>query len=61
VPTRPLTTRYEDDLRLFASRWQQLALVLGIVVALVYPFIVGSRWMTIGNQALISRWWARWR
>jgi branched-chain amino acid transport system permease protein len=54
VPTRPLTTRYEDDLRLFASRWQQLALVLGIVVALVYPFIVGSRWMTIGNQALIA-------
>ncbi|MBI4259992.1 MAG: branched-chain amino acid ABC transporter permease [Actinobacteria bacterium] len=54
MPVRPLVTRYEDDLRLFASRWQQAGLALGLVVVLVYPFVAGNRWLSIGNQALVA-------
>jgi hypothetical protein len=28
MPTTPLATRYEDDLRLLASRWRQVGVVL---------------------------------
>lgn len=52
--TRPLVTRYEDDLRLFPDAWHKLGLALGILIVLAYPFWVGSSWLTVGNQALIA-------
>lgn len=54
MPTRPLSTRYEHDLRLFASRWNQAGLALFAAVALAYPLLAGNRWLTIGNQALVA-------
>jgi branched-chain amino acid transport system permease protein len=54
VPTRPLVTRYEDDLRLFPGMWHRVGLLLGVVVALGFPFVAGARWLTVGNLALVS-------
>lgn len=54
MPTRPLVTRYEDDLRLFPDRWHKVGLVLGAVVVLGFPFVTGASWLTVGNQALIA-------
>ena len=54
MPTRALVTRYRDDLKLFPDMWHKVALVLGAVVALGYPFYVGHQWMTVGNIALVS-------
>jgi branched-chain amino acid transport system permease protein len=54
MPSRALVTRYEDDLRLFSDRWQRVGLVFVALVALVYPFAVDARWMSIGNLALVS-------
>ena len=52
--TRPLVTRYEDDLRLFPDAWHKLGLALGILLVLAYPFWVGSSWLTVGNQTLVA-------
>jgi branched-chain amino acid transport system permease protein len=54
VPTRPLVTRYEDDLKLFPGLWHRVGLVLGVVVVLGFPFVAGARWLTVGNLALCA-------
>jgi branched-chain amino acid transport system permease protein len=54
MPTRPLTTRYEDDLRLFPDGWHKLGLALGAAVVLGFPFLASPSWLTVGNQALVA-------
>jgi branched-chain amino acid transport system permease protein len=54
MPTRPLVTRYEDDLALLPDRWGQAGLALALVVALAFPFVAGSHWLTVGNMALVA-------
>ena len=54
MPTTPLATRYEDDLRLLASRWRQAGVVLLALVLVVYPLQATAQWLTIGNLALVS-------
>src|SRR5690606_14431348 len=54
VPTRPLVTRYEDDLRLFPDGWHKLGLLLGAAVVLGFPFAASPSWLTVGNHALIA-------
>lgn len=54
MPTRPLVTRYEDDLSLFPDLWHKVGLVLGLAVALWFPFWVSASWLTVGNHALIA-------
>jgi branched-chain amino acid transport system permease protein len=54
MPTRPLVTRYEDDLRLYPSVWHRRALLLAALVLLAFPFLVGARWLTVGNLALVA-------
>lgn len=54
MPTRPLATRYEDDLRLLASRWRQAGVALLAIALLAYPLQASARWMTIGNSALVA-------
>jgi len=54
MPTRPLLTRYEDDLTLFPDRWHRIGLVFATVLALAYPFVADSRWLSIGNLALVT-------
>ena len=54
MPTTPLATRYEDSLRLLASRWRQAGVVLLTVLVIAYPLQADSRWLTIANLALVS-------
>lgn len=54
MPTRPLVTRYEDDLALFPDWWHKVGLVIAVVVGLGFPFFVGPSWLTVGNQALVA-------
>lgn len=52
--TRPLVTRYEDDLALLPDRWHKVGFVLLATLALAVPFVAGPSWLTAGNQALIA-------
>jgi branched-chain amino acid transport system permease protein len=54
MPTRPLVTRYEDDLRMFPDAWHKLGLALGVAVLLGFPFAASPSWLTVGNQALVA-------
>lgn len=54
MPTRPLLTRYEDDLKLFPDRWHHIGLALVIPLMLAFPFVASSQWLTIGNLACVT-------
>jgi branched-chain amino acid transport system permease protein len=54
VPTRPLVTRYEDDLALFPDRWHRIGLVVFGLALLIFPFVAGDHWLGVGNRALIA-------
>lgn len=54
MPTRPLVTRYEDDLQLFPDLWHKAGLAVAIPFALLFPFFATSQWLTVGNQALVA-------
>lgn len=51
---RPLTTRYEDELRLFPDFWHKVGLVLLVAFALAFPLLASDRWLGLGNDALIA-------
>ena len=53
MPTKPLSVRYEDDLRLFASRWRQVGTVLLVLAVLLYPLRASSLWLTLGTEILV--------
>jgi branched-chain amino acid transport system permease protein len=53
MPTKPLSVRYEDDLRLLASRWRQAGMVLAVLFALVFPLRASSLWLTLGAEILV--------
>ena len=53
MPTKPLQTRYEDDQKLFPDMWHKVGLAIAIPLALAYPFLVNSQWLTVGNQAWV--------
>lgn len=54
MPTRPLVTRYEDDLKLLPGLWHKAGAVLGLAFALSYPWLVSTRWLTVGNLGLVA-------
>jgi branched-chain amino acid transport system permease protein len=54
MPTKPLLTRYEDDLKLFPDRWNKIGLALAIPILLAYPFVASSQWLTVGNLAWVT-------
>ncbi len=54
MPTKPLTTRYEDDLKLFPDRWHKVGIVAAVLFSLVFLVYADSRWITVGNLALLS-------
>lgn len=54
MPTRPLTTRYEDDLKLFPDLWHRIGIVaIGFVIVLI-PILANAHWINIVNNALIA-------
>ncbi len=54
MPTRKLVTTYEDDLARFPDLWQKLGLGLLALALLGFPMVASSRWLAIGNLALVS-------
>jgi branched-chain amino acid transport system permease protein len=54
MPTRPLVTRYQDDLSLFPDLWHKVGLIAGLAVVLAFPFWASASWLTVGNHALIA-------
>ena len=54
MPTRPLVTRYEDDLALFPDLWHRVGLAAAILVAIVFPIFASDYWLSVGNDALIA-------
>ena len=54
MPTRKLTTRYEDDLALFPDRWHKIALVLVALFLVAYPLMADNQWLTIANLTLVT-------
>ena len=54
MPTRPLVTRYEDDLTLFPDMWHRIGLVFGTLCIVAYPFVADAQWLTVGNLALVT-------
>jgi branched-chain amino acid transport system permease protein len=54
MPTRPLLTRYEDDLKLFPDRWHVIGLALAVPLMLAYPLIANSQWLTVGTLAWVT-------
>jgi branched-chain amino acid transport system permease protein len=53
MPTKPLSVRYEDDLRLLASRWRQAGTVVLVLFALVFPLRASSLWLTLGSEIMV--------
>lgn len=54
MPTRKLSTRYEDDLSLFPDVWHKVGLVAFTAFALSFPFVVDARWLNVGTLSLVS-------
>jgi branched-chain amino acid transport system permease protein len=54
MPLKPLSTRYEHDLRLFRGVWERIGLVLAAVALLAFPFLANPHWLGIGNLALVT-------
>ncbi len=53
MPTKPLSVRYEDDLRLLASRWRQAGTVVLALLLLIFPLRASSLWLTLGSEIMV--------
>ncbi len=53
MPIRPLVTRYEDDLSLFPTRWNKIALVLAVVALIAVPFVADRYWLDVVNLTAV--------
>jgi len=51
---RPLSTRYEDELRLFPDFWHKVGLVLLVLVVFAVPALANDRWLGLALDALIA-------
>jgi len=54
MPTRPLVTSYRDALRLFPDMWHKVGLTVLVPLVVLFPFVAGAQWLTVGNNALVS-------
>ena len=54
MPTRPLQTRYEDDLKIFPDRWHHIGLAIGLGFVLLFPFLADSHWLSVGTMAMTT-------
>jgi len=53
MPIRSLVTRYEDDLALFPTRWNKIALTLAMIALLVTPLVTNRYWMDVVNLTAV--------
>ncbi len=54
MPIRPLSTRYEDELRLFPDFWHKVGLALLVLLLIAIPTLANDRWLGLANDALIT-------
>ena len=54
MPTRPLVTRYEDDLVLFPDLWHKLGLLAAALALLLFPLVASDYWLTVANNAMVA-------
>ncbi len=54
MPTKPLVTRYEQDLKLFPDLWHKVAIVAVAAVVIAWPLLADAKWMGIANLALTA-------
>ena len=54
MPTRPLTTRYEDDLKLFPDFWHKVGIIGAALFLILFGVFANDHWLTIGNLSLIA-------
>ncbi len=54
MPTKPLVTRYEQDLQIFPDRWHKVGLVLAGVFIVIFPLVASLRWLTVANVTLVT-------
>lgn len=54
MPNRALSRRYEDDLSLFAGRWERIGLALLAGALMAYPLLATTNWVTVANLAMIA-------
>jgi branched-chain amino acid transport system permease protein len=53
MPIRRLVTRYEEDLSLFPTRWNKIALAVGVTVLVAVPFITDRYWLDVVNLTAV--------
>ena len=53
MPIRPLVTRYQDDLRLFPTRWNKVGLVLCVMAVVAVPFVANRYWLDVANVTAV--------
>lgn len=54
MPNRPLSTRYEDELKLFPDFWHKVGLTLLVLTLIAIPAFANDRWLGLANDALIA-------
>ena len=54
MPTRPLITRYEDELGLFPDRRHKIGLGLAAIAVVLVPVLADDHWLTIANGACLA-------
>lgn len=54
MPTRPLVTRYEDDLALFPDLWHRVGLAGAALLIVGFPVVASDLWISVANNALIA-------
>lgn len=54
MPTRALTTSYEQDQRLFGDVWHRVGIVVALVMLFAYPFVMEGKWISVANGAWIA-------
>src|SRR5262245_14183406 len=54
MPTRPLVTRYEDDLALFPSVYHKAALVLAAAIILGILIFGSDHAIAVANDAMVA-------
>jgi branched-chain amino acid transport system permease protein len=54
MPTRPLVTRYEDDLALFPDLWHRIGLVTLGILLVAFLALASDLWLTVANNAMIA-------
>ncbi len=54
MPTRPLVTRYEDDLALFPDLWHRIGLGALALLAVAFPLVASDLWLSVANNTMIA-------